>query len=136
MNEQELYIFLWFDHDLLPVLSWLVNNLLHIQHLLLDLNLLLSTTEMTRFIKMFIYQFFAIIILFKNCINEFINCIFTSINSNWFAKFIINTYNFTSKTARNLDFSQCMKITFKIRINLKWCSYFFEIIFKLDWITF
>ena len=37
-----------------------------------------------------------------NCFNKFIDCILLSVKNNWSPKFIINTYNFASKTARNL----------------------------------
>ena len=43
-----------------------------------------------------------ILILIKNCNNELINCIFSSVKNDWFAKFTINIHNFFSKTARNM----------------------------------
>ena len=54
------------------------------------------------FIKMFFHYFSTIFILFKNCSNKFISCIFISINNNQLTKFIINTNNFISKTTRNV----------------------------------
>ena len=48
--------------------------------------------------------FFTVLILFKNSFNKLISSIFTSKNSSWFTKSIINTNNFyvVSKTARNV----------------------------------
>ena len=40
--------------------------------------------------------------LFKNCINKFISCIFTSINKNSLSKPITSTNNFISKNSRNV----------------------------------
>ena len=54
------------------------------------------------FIKMFFYYFFAILFFFNNSFNKFIDCIFSSAKNKWFAKSIINTYSFVSKTARNM----------------------------------
>ena len=54
------------------------------------------------FVNMLFYYFFAIIILFNNCCNTFIDWIFSSVKNKWLAKFIINTYNFVIKTARNM----------------------------------
>ena len=54
------------------------------------------------FIEMIFYHIFTIILLFKNCFNKYIDCIFTSVKNSWFAKSIINTYNFVSKPARNM----------------------------------
>ena len=54
------------------------------------------------FIKMIFHDYLAIIILFKNCFNKFIGCIFSSVKNNWLAKSIINTYNFVSKIAKNV----------------------------------
>ena len=66
--------------------------------LLFDLKLLSSCAAMTRLLLF--YHIFAIIIFFKNFFNKFIDCIFSSVKSNWFTKFIINTYNFVSKTVK------------------------------------
>ena len=89
----------------LTLLSPATKNLLHIQHLLLDVKFLLSSTDMTRFLwKCFFYHFFTTFIFFKNCFNKFIDCIFSSVKNKWFTKFIINTYNFASKTARSVLF--------------------------------
>ena len=52
---------------------------------------------------MFFYHLFPIIVFFKNCFNKSIDCIFSSVKNNWLAKFITNTYNFVSKTARNMS---------------------------------
>ena len=54
------------------------------------------------FIEIFSYYAFIIIRLFKNCFNKFIDFIFSSLRNNWLAKFIINTYNFVSKTAKSM----------------------------------
>ena len=54
------------------------------------------------FVKVFVHYFFAKFILLMNCFNKFISCIFTSINTNWLSKSIINTNNFISKTTRNV----------------------------------
>ena len=91
---------------------------------------------------MFFITFFPILILLKNCFNKFISRIFTSINSCWLSKSIINTKNFVSKTTRNMIFVffcvrifinfSTFSITLKIGINVKWNWYLFKIIFKLD----
>ena len=47
-------------------------------------------------------DFFAAIILFKNCFDKFINYIFFTVKNNWFAKFIINANSFINKIARNM----------------------------------
>ena len=54
------------------------------------------------FVKMDFYYLFNH--LFKNCFNESINCIFSSLKNNWLAKYIINTHNFIIKTVRNMIF--------------------------------
>ena len=80
----------------LTLLSRTSNNLSHIQHLWLDWNTGLS--DMTKFLlKCFFYHSSAITILFKNCFNESINYIFSSVKSNWLAKFIINKTNLKTK---------------------------------------
>ena len=43
------------------------------------------------FVKIFFHYLFTISILFKNCFNKFVSCIFTSKNNYWLGKFIINT---------------------------------------------
>ena len=53
-------------------------------------------------LKVFFHYCFAVIILFKNCFNKFISCIFASISKNWLSKSIINTNNFVRKTTRNM----------------------------------
>ena len=68
------------------------------KNLLFDLKLLSSCADMTRFLLF--YHISAIIIFFKNFFNKFIDCIFSSVKSNWFTKFIINTCNFVSKTVK------------------------------------
>ena len=83
-------------------LSSSVTHFLHIQHLLLNWNLLQKFRHDKIFIKIIFYHFFAIIIFFKKCFNKVIDCIFPSVKNDWFAKFIINKYNFVSKTARNM----------------------------------
>ena len=62
------------------------NNLLHIQHLLLNWNLSSSSSDISPFfivfrhdeilIKMLLYHMFTIIVFFKNCFNKSIDCIF------------------------------------------------------------
>ena len=52
--------------------------------------------------KAFFHYFFTILILLKNFFNKFKRCIFTSKNSSWFTKFIINTNKLVSKTTRNV----------------------------------
>ena len=95
--------------------------------------------------------FFAIITLFKNCFNKFIDCIFPSVKNNWLAKSIINTNNFVSNTAKNMIlifFSiwsvfisvitfNSFYITFKVSINfnrtancLKWFLNLIETLFN------
>ena len=54
------------------------------------------------FVKVFFHYFFTILILFKNCFNKFTSSIFTSKNSYWLGKFIINTNKLVSKTTRNV----------------------------------
>ena len=54
------------------------------------------------FVKVFFHYFFTILILLKNCFNKFTSSIFTSKNSYWFGKFIINTNKLVSKTTRNV----------------------------------
>ena len=93
-------------------------------------------------VKVFFHYFFTILILFKNFSNKFISSIFTSKNSNWFTRFIINTNNLVSKTGRNvtlifvwvepfINFSSLF-FTLKININFKWDWYLFEIILKFN----
>ena len=87
---------------------------------------------------------------FQKLLSESINCIFSPINNNYFAKFVINANNFIGKTARNVFwiFLSVWRIIisiitfnffqnrFKISINLKWHSWWFEISFKFYWTIF
>ena len=66
------------------------------------LKLFLFFTRDQIFAKVFFHYFFTILILFKNCLNKFINSIVTSKNNNWLTKFIINANNFISKAIRNV----------------------------------
>ena len=54
------------------------------------------------FVEVLFHYFFALLILFKNCFNEFISSIFTSKNKNWLTKLIINTNKLVSETTRNV----------------------------------
>ena len=51
---------------------------------------------------MFSHYFPTTIVLIKNRFNEFINSVFSPIQSNFFTVFIINTDYFISKTTRNM----------------------------------
>ena len=59
--------------------------------------------------KRFLLRFF----FFNNCYNKFIDSIFSSVKNNWLAKSIINTYNFVSKSAKNV-----LLIHFGVSINI------------------
>ena len=76
-------------------ISFLHYQMSLIQHLLLGLKFLSSSTDMTRFVLKWLFIIFLIHI-FKNY------CIFSSVKDKWPAKFIINTYSFASKTAWNV----------------------------------
>ena len=54
------------------------------------------------FIKMIFCYFFVVSIFFENCFNKFIDCIFSSLKTNWLAKSIIYTYKVLSKISWNV----------------------------------
>ena len=55
------------------------------------------------FIKVLFYHLFTIPILLKNHFNKLVDCLFSSVKNNWLVKSIVKTYNFVSKTARNMS---------------------------------
>ena len=94
------------------------------------------------FVKLFFHYFFTVLILIKNCFNNFISSVFTPKNNSRFTKSIINANNFVSKTTRNMimvffsvepliNFNP-LQITLKISLNFKWIWYLFEKVFKLN----
>ena len=81
----------------------------HIQQVLIDRKFFSSFSIMIKFLlRCFFHYFFAVFILFKNCINKSISTIFTSINNNSLLnllsthRFVINTNKLVSKNARNV----------------------------------
>ena len=94
------------------------------------------------FMEVFIYYFFAKLIIFKNCFKKFIISIFTSKNNYWLGKFIISTNELVSKTTRNVVlilFWVRIFITFNafwITLDFEWNCYLFKIIFKLNFSFF
>ena len=86
----------------LTLLFLLENNLPHTQHLLLDLKLYSSSLVMIDFHESFFYHQFTIPILLKNCFNKLIDFILSSVKNNWSPKFVKNTQDFKSKTAKKM----------------------------------
>ena len=64
-----------------------------------QLNFFFFFTHNQIFVKVFLYYFFAVFILFKNCFNKFIRSIFTSKNNYRFSKQICKQ----NYKERNLD---------------------------------
>ena len=91
-------LFFFFSHDYksLTLLSPLANNLL------LVLKSFLSCTVMTKFLLKRFSHPYAIPLLLNNCFIKPFNYILSFVNKNWFAKFVINTFKFVSKTPRNI----------------------------------
>ena len=54
------------------------------------------------FVKVFFQCFFTVFKLFNNFFNKFISSIFTTKNSYWLRKFLINTNKLVTKTTRNV----------------------------------
>ena len=91
---------------------FIFNEFSQIQQMLLDWN-----CYDHGFVEMCFHYFFTVFVLFKNCFNKFLTSIFTSVNGNWFTKFIIDPNKFVSKTTRNVTlifFWARTFITFKI----------------------
>ena len=97
-----LYIYLLYYNDLL--LYYLLYQITYyISSIYYLIEIFLPFADIIKFLlKCFFIIFFTIIIFFKNCFNKSINCIFFSVKNNLFTKFIINTNNVISKTARNM----------------------------------
>ena len=99
---QNLYIYQSHDHFIL--LYYLLH---HTIHCICRTYYLIQTffhhpKSDKSFLKCVFITFQRFFILIRNLCNEFMNSIFSSVKSNWFAKSIINAHDFISKTARNM----------------------------------